>query len=88
MPSARENQATFAFGRARAELALGGHIVAGQTRKLLAADPNFAEVFKAKRIAVAAMNIRYVEVNDPEFRTVFEVYAAVMLHTENTFETH
>jgi hypothetical protein len=34
------------------------------------------------------MEVRYVEVNDPELRTIFEVYATVMLGTDNVLETH
>jgi hypothetical protein len=34
------------------------------------------------------MLIRAVEVEDPELRSVFEVYATVMLGTDNSFETH
>lgn len=36
------------------------------------------------------MDVRFVEISDPELPTVFEVYAAVALGTleYNSFETH
>jgi len=85
---ARENQATFAFNRARALAALDPAIDLRRTRKALAADAVFAPLFARERERVATMSFRHVEVRDAELRTVFEVYASVVLGTENTFETH
>ncbi len=36
------------------------------------------------------MNVQFIEVRDPILRTLFEVYAALELGTEefNSFETH
>ena len=60
------------------------------TRKALEADPVFAQLFEQAKARVASMDVRYVKVDDPELRTIFEVYAAVMLGTSeyNSFETH
>jgi hypothetical protein len=60
------------------------------TRRALEADPTFAQLFREARARVARMQVRYVEINDPELRTIFEVYAAVALGTaeHNSFETH
>jgi len=51
-------------------------------------DPRFEALFRQHRQRVARMAIRAVMVEEPELRTVFEVYASVMLGTENSFETH
>jgi hypothetical protein len=59
-----------------------------RTRAELAGHPDFVVIFARVRAAVGRMEARYVEVDDPELRTVFEVYASVMLGTENSFETH
>lgn len=85
---ARENQATFAFLRARSEALLDPTFDSRRTRKALVEDPVFAAMFERARRQVASMTIRHVEVDDPDLRTVFEVYATVLLGTENTFETH
>jgi hypothetical protein len=88
--SARENQASFAFNIARAEAQDSPHINLAQSRKSLEADPAFAPLFSRARQRVSAMEIRVIRLEDPELRTVFEVYAAVAFGTEmyNTFETH
>jgi len=64
--------------------------MAGVTRREIARDPRFEELFSTARARVAAMEVRFVEIDDPELRTVFEVYAAVVLGTleHNSFETH
>lgn len=86
---ARQNQATFAFTLARTEaLAVNQTLARYRTREALAGDPVFAAIFKRQRERVGAMSVQVIEVNDPVLRTVFEVYASVVLGTENTFETH
>jgi GIY-YIG catalytic domain-containing protein len=89
--SSRENQASLAFNIARREAAdhhpsFNIHL----TRRALEADPAFAQLFGEARARVARMQVRYVEIDDPELRTVFEVYAAVAFGTaeHNSFETH
>ena len=84
----RHNQATFAFARAREEARADPEIEVARSREELESDPRFAAIFRRHRDRVAAMPARIVEVDDPELRTVFEVYATIMLGTENTFETH
>jgi hypothetical protein len=83
----RHNQATFAFARARQEASLGAETET-RSREELESDPRFAAIFRHHRDRVASMPARIIEVDDPELRTVFEVYATIMLGTENTFETH
>ena len=88
--SSRENQASFAFNIARIEAEADPSIDLSQTRRALEVAPGFAELFRAARDRVARMDIRFVEVDDPELRTVFEVYAAVAFGTaeHNNFQTH
>ena len=87
--ASRENQASFAFNLARESAKLAGVAMVGY-RKALAADPAFAEHFKAAKVRVATMEVRFIELDNPELRTVFEVYGSLALGTEayNSFETH
>jgi GIY-YIG catalytic domain len=89
--SSRENQASLAFNIAKIDAAANRPSVdLRQTRRALEQDPEFAAVFRAARQRVAAMEVRVIEIDDPELRTVFEVYAAVAFGTaeHNSFETH
>lgn len=87
--NSRENQASLAFNIAREEAAKDEFIRLDVSRKSLSEDPRFRELFRLARERVSSMTIRFVEVDDPELRTVFEVYAAVALGTErNSFDTH
>jgi hypothetical protein len=88
--SSRENQASLAFNIARRKAADRPSFNVHLTRRVLEADPAFAQLFEEARARVARMQVRYVEIDDPELRTVFEVYAAVAFGTaeHNSFETH
>ena len=59
-------------------------------RETVAATPEFRPYFEDAKAEVARMDVRFVEVPEPELRTVFEVYAALALGTTdfNSFETH
>lgn len=87
--AATENQASFAFlvGKVDAEAA---GIDLKRARKILEADPHFAEHFREAKARVAKMNVRWIELDDPIERTLFEIYAALALDTVafNSFETH
>lgn len=87
--TARENQAALAWRIALKEAAAAGHPVAG-TRRQLEANPIVADHFTAAKSRVAAMDVRFIELDDPVTRTVFEVYAARALGTDefNSWETH
>ena len=88
IPSARENQATFAFLLALEDAEHLGITVEG-TRRAVAQDPTFAPLFDAAKERVREMNVQFAHSDDPELRTVFEVYAAIQLPTRyNSFETH
>jgi hypothetical protein len=87
-PNSRENQASFAFRLAQATADQEALSVNG-TRKERAADPAFAELFRAARERVADMEVRTILMDDPVQRTVFEVFVAQALNlVHNDFETH
>lgn len=89
-PSSPENSAPFAFNIARQEAERRKLNVTG-SRKIVSALPHFAELFAAAKTRVRAMEFRFVEIEDPPLRTVFEVYASLALGTHgkfNVFETH
>ena len=82
--------ATFAFRIAKIEAKKRGLNTRRFNRKL-EADPEFAKLFVAAKQRVAAMEAQVIQMEDPITRTVFEVYAAVMLDTPkeyNDFQTH
>jgi predicted GIY-YIG superfamily endonuclease len=86
-PSSRQNQASFAFLIAVEQAERAGIALSGsrddQEREL-------GDRFTAAKQRVAEMDVRFVEMDDPIERTVFEMYAALHLGTEryNSFETH
>jgi predicted GIY-YIG superfamily endonuclease len=88
-PLSRENQASFAFLVAKQE-AEKSEIDVARTRKILEADEQFAEHFKQAKLSVSEMDVRYIELEGPIERTLFEIYAALALDTLvfNSFETH
>ena len=66
-----------------------GHPVSG-TRKDLEADAEFDAYFRSAKQRVAEMHVRFIELDDPVTRTVFEVYAARALGTDefNSWRAH
>jgi GIY-YIG catalytic domain len=88
-PLSRENQASFAFLIAKGEAERAGIDVA-RTRKILESDETFAEHFRSAKLGVAEMDVRFIELEGPIERTLFEVYASLALDTllYNSFETH
>lgn len=84
------NQASFAFLLAR-ELVIIRHpgFEVARSRSELAADPAFAAIFLETKAEIRSMALRFVEIDDPVLRTLFEVYAALALGTPyNDFDTH
>ena len=90
IPSARQNQAGFAFklacevtGRTEASYKTK------DSRDALCADPSFAEVFTQAKARVRTMDVRFVAETDPLRQDLLEMYVAVVLKTKyNDFETH
>jgi hypothetical protein len=88
-PLGKNNQATFAFLVAREEAEKAG-VDTAQFRAQLEADRQFAGHFKAAKLRVSEMDVRFIELAGPIERSVFEIYAALALDTLvfNSFETH
>ena len=89
-PSSGHNSAPFTFLLARqATGQLTATYRAGTGRDALMIDPIFAAAFRAQNARINRMLIRYVEDDNQYRQTLFEVYAAVVLHTRyNDFDNH
>jgi hypothetical protein len=61
-----------------------------ETPEELKADPNGAECLRRACQRVAGMDVRFIEIDDPITRTVFEIYAAQALGTAdfNSFQAN
>jgi hypothetical protein len=60
------------------------------SRITIEADTEFATYFRLAREEIAKMDVQYIQLDDPIERTLFEIYAALTLATDefNSFETH
>jgi hypothetical protein len=87
-PSSAENSAVLAFNLALAEAQAKGLVLTG-ARTEIAARPEFQSLFRDARRRVADMNVQFIAVDDPVTRTIFEVYAARVLGTDefNSLDT-
>jgi hypothetical protein len=87
-PSSNSNTAPFAFNIARKDGK--NSIDTSGNREILEKRPEFVIFFMSAKERVSKMNIRVVEINDPNMRALFEIYAALVLDTTeyNSFETH
>ena len=87
--SSNSNTAPFAFNIAKKE-AVNKKIDSSGKREILEREPEFANLFIQAKERVSNMKVRVVEINDPNFRALFEIYAALVLNTMeyNSFETH
>lgn len=87
--SSSENAAPLAFNLALREAEAKGLDITG-THAGIAARPEFDLLFREAHRRVAAMNVQIVEVDDAVTRTIFEVYAARILTTDefNSWDTH
>ena len=81
MPSSDQDSAPFAFNLALREARNQVLDITGTPREI-AARTEFNVVFAEARRRIADMNIQVVEVDDPVTRTIFEVYAARILATD------
>jgi|SRR5208337_305755 len=83
------NSATFAFNIAKKDAEKKG-INIKLSRPVLAKIPQFAELYTRSKERVSKMQIRVIEINNPNYRALFEIYAALVLNTMeyNSFETH
>lgn len=89
IPSSGQMSASFAFLLAK-DLANTRGLVVGGPRQQVVSDPEFAPLFIQMKERVSAMDVRFIVMHDPIERTMFEMYAALHLGTEqyNSFETH
>jgi hypothetical protein len=89
-PSAQQNQAVFAFKLAREMTGrLRPSYTVKDSRKMLAADSEFAAAFVQAKERVRKMELRYVEEADPLRQTLLEIYVGLVLKTPyNDFDTH
>jgi hypothetical protein len=86
-PSSGHGKAHFAFNIARGDLETRGMDLRG-TRKDVEEREVFRERFTEAKKQVDALEVRFACCEDPELRTVFEVFAAVRLGTRyNSFQT-
>jgi hypothetical protein len=60
------------------------------SRAAVESDPDFATHFEQARKQVSEMDVQFIDLEDPIERTLFEIYAALTLGTDefNSFETH
>jgi hypothetical protein len=89
IPSASQEQASFAFLLAKKQAEQRKVVVTG-TRQFVARHLDFVPLFKDAKERVANMDVRFIEIPEPDVRTIFEVYASLALDTGefNSFETH
>lgn len=80
-PSSTEDSAPLAFRLALAEAEAQG-LVLTEVRKEIAEEPQFEALFRDAQRRVADMNVQFIEVSDSITRTIFEVYAARALGTD------
>jgi len=89
-PSSGHNQATFAFRLARQQTGKIDAVYSSSgSRQNLLDDAEFRAAFDEAKARVRAMDIRWIEEEDPIQQTLLEVYAAIRLGTShNDFDTH
>jgi hypothetical protein len=79
-PSSGHTKATLAFDIARRAARREGIDVDGPPARLATSD-DFVPHFARAKEAVSELPVRFLEVDSPELRTVFEVYASLTLGT-------
>ncbi len=87
-PSGSHANATLAFLLAVRNARAAGMQLRG-TRSEIEKDAAFSRHFSEAKQEVAEWTVQVVEIDDPNIRTLFEVYVHLSLKTDmNTFETH
>jgi hypothetical protein len=82
------NSASFAFKRTRKALSLPVTYRSGEGRAALLARPEVRLEFDRQRLAIRAMRLRFVVIDNPIEQYLFELYAALQLGTSlSEFET-
>jgi len=90
LPSSSHLAAALAFRMARRDMEKvnGGNTLSGSREDLLR-DPKFKRSFDRAKNRIRGMPLRFVEVDEPNFQYLLEMYVALALKAEfNKFETH
>ena len=89
-PSARHNQASFAFRLALRQCGIGAATYSKKSsRAVLAQKPHVKRAFAAAKARLRKCKIRFVEERDQVRQALLEIYAAMRLRTPyNDFKTH
>ena len=89
-PGGRHNSASLAFNIAKCNYEEKyDSKELPKTRAEIESHPKFEELFTDAKLSLDNMEVRWIEVESAELRTVLEVYVAVLLGTKyNSFETH
>jgi hypothetical protein len=88
-PSSAHNQATFAFRLAKSRLRVGGPTYKSKgSRTDLISDSKFVKAFRAAKVDVRRMEVRFLSEPDPIRQALLEIYMSVALKTPfNDFKT-
>ena len=88
-PSSDHNHEPFAFNLAKKQAAEIGRVLP-RKRTECEKVSEFNALFIDAKKRVSEMEVRVVEIKNPELQTIFEVYAAMALNTMeyNSFENH
>jgi hypothetical protein len=88
-PTSQNTSAPFAFNIAKKQAAQEG-IDIGHKRTELEKDSVFQQLFVEAKKRVSNMAVKVIEVSDPVFQTMFEVYASLYYgtHEFNDFATY
>jgi hypothetical protein len=88
-PSSRHNSATFAFNLATEAATKARIPPEGRNRTELENYAPFRDLYRKAKGQVAAMKVQVIKIEDPIEQAIFEVYAALALHTAyNDFDNH
>ena len=84
------NSATFVFYIAKKEAEKNGMNTKEFTRPEIADNKEFTILYSQAKERVSKMKVRVIEIKDPNYCALFEIYAAIVLDTleYNSFETH
>jgi len=84
----KHNAASFAFLLAKEQAQREG-VDIDRTRDLLQQDKRFKAIFAEQKERIRKMQMRAIQISDPEVQTIFEIYASKRLGTKyNDFDTH
>lgn len=84
----KHNAASFAFLLAKEQARREGMNI-DRTRDLLQQDKRFKTIFAEQKERIRKMQMRAIQISDPEVQAIFEIYASKRLGTKyNDFNTH